>query len=362
MRGMWLACWVSVMLAFGAPAQAAGAQRLYVAATATDKLYIVDAATNDIINTLTVGKDPHGLALTENGRWVWVAIDGGIVKVDAVQQKVVASFPLGDLQQELEITKDGRFLYTGKIGDGCYEVFDTVQQKVIAGMPVDGHPHNIVRAANDDRYMYGAPLSLPPGTFPPPAKDAADKYCDPARAGRSSSSDKIYVFDTRTHRTVGTIAVGTAPRPMAVSADGKRLYSDVDGLVGFVVIDTAKRAVVERVTCPQLTEEQKTTPSRGHGLGITRDQRELWAVSTLHNVVNVYDRTAEKVKFVTQIAVDGSPHWVSFSPDGRYGYISLTDTDKVAVIDTASHKVVRNIELPKGAGPKTTDAGSVASN
>jgi DNA-binding beta-propeller fold protein YncE len=342
------------------PAAAAG--RLYVAATSADKLYIYDTGSNDLLSSVTVGKTPHGLALSDDGRWAWVAIDGGIVKVDALRRTVAKTYPLGDLQQELELTRDGRYLYTGRLADGCYEVFDTVQEKVVAGMPVGGYPHNVVRAANDDRFMYAAALSNAAVPAPPPMTKAARSSCDPARAGRVSASNRIYVFDTRTMKTVGTIPTGDAPRPMTISADGKRLYSDVDGLEGFLVIDTASRKVIERVSFPKLTQEQKTTGTRGHGLGITRDQRELWAASTLHDVVDVYDRTGPKMKFLAQIKVEGMPHWITFSPDGRFGYASLNDSDKVAVIDVATHRVVKNIQLPQGSGPKTIDAGPVASN
>lgn len=366
MKIILLAGLAAAAAAFAAPAEAApgaagaaGAQRLYVAATSADKLYVVDTASNDIVDVLTVGQTPHGLALSDDGRWVWVAVEGGVVKVDAVHRRVVKTYPLGDLQQELELTRDGRYLYTGRLADGCYEVFDTLQEKVVAGIPVSGYPHNVVRAANDDRYMYAAPLSL--DVIPPPTK-APRPTCSPTRAGRVLKSDRIFVFDTRTMKTVGSIATGKAPRPMAISADGKRLYSDVDDLVGFLVIDTASRKVIERVAFPKLNQEQRTTGSRGHGLGITRDQRELWAASTLHDVVNVYDRTGPRVKFLTQIKVEGMPHWITFSPDGRFGYASLNDSDKVAVIDVAGHKVVKYIALPKGSGPKTIDAGTVASN
>jgi DNA-binding beta-propeller fold protein YncE len=116
------------------------------------------------------------------------------------------------------------------------------------------------------------------------------------------------------------------------------------------------------VAFPKLTEEQKTTGSRGHGLGVTRDQRELWAASTLHDVIDVYQRAGGKVTFLTQIRVEGMPHWITFSPDGRYGYASLNDSDKVAVIEVATHKVVKNLQLPKGSGPKTIDAGFAGSN
>ena len=114
--------------------------------------------------TLNVGKQPHGIAATTDGRWVWIATegDGKIHRIDAVHDLVTDNFDLGPYQQEMEITNDGRMLYTGRFMDGCYDVFDTIKKKVVAHLPVDGSPHNVVKAAKDDRFMYLAPMNLSP--------------------------------------------------------------------------------------------------------------------------------------------------------------------------------------------------------
>jgi YVTN family beta-propeller protein len=127
--------------------------KLYVAATAGNEVYVIDVATNSITKTLTVGKSPHGIAATTDGHWVWIATegDGGIHKIDAVHDAITDNFVLGPYQQEMEISNDGRLLYTGRFMDGCYDVFDTTKNKVVAHIAVDGSPHNVVKAAKDDR-------------------------------------------------------------------------------------------------------------------------------------------------------------------------------------------------------------------
>src|SRR5690349_10605465 len=138
--------------------------KLYVAATGGSEVYVIDVASNTVIKTLNVGKQPHGIAATNDGRWVWIATegDGKIHKIDAVHDNVVEIDELGPYQQEMEITNDGRLLYTGRFMDGCYDVFDTKKGKVVAHLPVDGSPHNVVKAANDSRFMYLAPMNLSP--------------------------------------------------------------------------------------------------------------------------------------------------------------------------------------------------------
>ena len=153
--------------------------------------------------------------------------------------------------------------------------------------------------------------------------------------------------------------MGGSPRPIVASDDGARLYADIDGFLGLLVIDTAARKVIERVKFPLVGDEEQTSFSRAHGVWITPDQKEVWSASVNHGVVYAYDRTVEPLKLLARIPVGAAPYWVSFSPDGRRGYISLSEGDAIAVIDVAAHKLVKTIQLPKGSGPKTTQAAVV---
>jgi YVTN family beta-propeller protein len=341
--------------------------KLYVAGTGRSDIYVIDVATNTVTKTLVVGKQPHGIAATTDGRWVWIATegDGKIHKIDAVHDVVTADFSLGPYQQEMEITNDGHLLYTGRFMDGCYDVFDTVKEKVVAHLAVDGSPHNVVKAAKDDRYMYLAPMNLSPtgGDSAVAAKFAIARGilrdCDGKPKSAYITNDKIYVADTRTNSIVGTIPVGGAPRPITVSDDGRRLYADIDGFLGFVVIDTAARKVIERVKFPLVTEDERLSFSRAHGIGITPDQKEIWTNSVNHGVVYAYDRTTEPLRLIARIPVGASPYWIAFSPDNRFGYIALAEANAIAVIDVVAHKLIKTIDLPKDSGPKTVQVVDV---
>ena len=144
---------------------------------------------------------------------------------------------------------------------------------------------------------------------------------------------KIYIADTRTNTVVGTIPVGGAPRPIAASDDGRRLYANIDGFLGFLVIDPKARTVLERVKFPLVNDDEQTSFSRAHGIWLTPDQKEVWTASVNHGVVYAYDRTSEPVRLIARIPVGAAPYWISFSPDNRVGYVSLSEGDAIAVID-----------------------------
>ena len=80
--------------------------------------------------------------------------DSGLTVVDAVADKAVKRFRVfGERPNEIDVTSDGRYLYLPARGDCCYEVFDTVNEEIVAKIPVTGLPHKVV-VSPDDRFMY----------------------------------------------------------------------------------------------------------------------------------------------------------------------------------------------------------------
>ncbi|HEY7159288.1 MAG TPA: hypothetical protein VH575_35415 [Gemmataceae bacterium] len=83
--------------------------------------------------------------------------------------------------------------------------------------------------------------------------------------GPMGSPKKVTAADAATHEILGEIPFSNVVRPIALSADEKRLFANVDGLVGLEVADIAKRKMIHRVPA-ELPDEQKKTASRSHGL------------------------------------------------------------------------------------------------
>jgi DNA-binding beta-propeller fold protein YncE len=71
---------------------------------------------------------------------------------------------------------------------------------------------------------------------------------------------EVTVVDARTHKVVGTIPTGTGPRPGTISADGKRLFMNVDDLMGSG--DRHRRAQVVSKATMTLTPDEQAVRSR----------------------------------------------------------------------------------------------------
>ncbi len=299
-------------------------QKLYVTNSAGNDVTVIDPATNKVLGRIEVGPHPHGLAAPASGDFVLVTVEGAnpgeLVWIDPRTDRVTKRLPVGPAPNQLAVTPDGTFAYV-PVADGHYEVVDTAAAKVVARIKVGGRPHNTVCAPDGVR-MYLAPMG---------------------------DVKKVIVADVATHKPVGEIAFGDVVRPITLSPDGKRLFAQVDNLVGFEVADVAAGKKTDRVAA-ELTDEQKKAPSRSHGIAVRPDGKELWACDVEHRVVQVFDLGGDRPKQVASVPAGGPVYWLTFGADGKTCYVSVHGRDEVVAVDTATRQVTARI--PVGKQPK----------
>ena len=318
-------------------------QKLYVLHSLGEQVTVVDVATNEVIGEIQVGRLPHGLASPASQRLLYVSNEGdnSLSVIDTRTDEVIKQYDgLGRRPNEIDITSDGRLIFLPALQDGVYEVFDVEREKVVARLPTDGLPHNAV-AAPDDRFVYFSAMDR--GNTPAEYLEERDLP--------TSLNQKIYVADTRSHEIVATIDTGDAPRPIAVSPDGKYLYVNTDGLQGFLMLDLEQREVVARLEY-ELTQKEAASPSRSHGLFATPDGREVWTCDVEHGVIYAFDVTTMPPKQVGRVETSAPAYWLTGTRDSRLLYVTSAPGDIVTTIDIATRKVIGTIQLPKGSAPK----------
>ncbi len=320
-----------------------GRQKLYVLSSAGNDITVVDVATNEIIGSIEVGDRPHGIAAPASQDVLYIAteFDNSLTVIDPAKDVVVKRYQVfGDRPNEIDVTSDGRFVYAPLFGAGVYEVFDTVEEKIVARIPTDGTPHNAV-VSPDDRFVYLSPMDR--------GRATAEQM--ERRGLPSTENNKVYVADIRTHTVVATIPTGDAPRPIAVNPDGKQLYVNIDGLDGFLVLDLEARKQVARVEY-ELTPDERAVPSRSHGLVVTPDGTEVWSADVNRGLIFVYDVTHSPPRQIAKLENAGDPYWMAVTPDGRTVYVSSAPEDTVTAFDVATKTRKAVIQLPEGKAPK----------
>jgi YVTN family beta-propeller protein len=299
-------------------------QKLYVTNSAGDDVTVIDVATNKPLGRIEVGPHPHGIAVSAKQDFILVTIEGKkpgeLVWIDPVTDKVIDKMDIGPEPNQLAVTPDGKFAYV-PCSDGNYEVVDLAKKKVVERIFTGGRPHNTL-CSPDGKHVYLAPMGAP---------------------------KKVSIVETATNKVVGEIPFSNVVRPIALTQDEKRLFAEVDGLVGIEMANVADRKMVQRVPS-ELSDEQKKVASRSHGLAIRPDQKEIWACDVNHFEVQVFDITGDKPKQVAKIPMTKDVYWLTFSPDGKTAYVSVKGSNEVAVVDTESKKVTASV--PVGKEPK----------
>jgi YVTN family beta-propeller protein len=174
----------------------------------------------------------------------------------------------------------------------------------------------------------------------------------------NNEGTNFMVVDTQTHEVVKTIEVGGKPHGLTVTAKGDRAYISVAGPDEVVAIDTATDAILWRT---------KVGPNP-HMLSVTPDGRFVYVcifgpvhedapsvpeiIADVKRVTDVIDVSQQKR--IKTIETGLGPH-VSFAPSNARVYITAWFDQRVSIIDTATHEVVRAIPFDGMVRPIAID-------
>lgn len=295
---------------------------LYVDNSLGDDITVIDLGTLKTVNTIKVGNQPHALCAPADGRRLFTTIESekNFKTIDTATGRIIDTIPLAGRPNECAATPDGRYVGV-PIRDGDrVDIVDTVLKKVVKALPVKT-PHNCFNTGNNH-----------------------DMYVS------SMGSNEIDVIDLKKMDYSARVPTGGIPRPYAISNDEKTVYAALTDLHGFVIADIPSRKVIGRVELPPAPPLdcplELNTPT--HGLALTPDGRQLWVTSLADGGVYVYDLATKKTSPI--IHVGKCPNWIAFSPDGRYGAVSNSDTNDCSIIDAHTHREVARLKV--GKGPK----------
>jgi YVTN family beta-propeller protein len=300
-------------------------RKLYVANSGGNDIHVIDLLTHQILRRIEVGPEPHGLVATAAGDQIFVTIEnlkgdeGELLWIDPSRDIVVRRMKIGPRPNQLACTPDGKLVYV-PCDDATWWVIDTAKAEVIKKIATGGRPHNTL-SSPDGRRMYLGP----------------------------KGSYHVLIADTSTHTLVGEIPLSDAPRPLALSRDEKRLYANVDTLIGFEVADIPSRKVIHRVEA-EVPVELLGKTSRSHGIGLRPGEKELWMCDVSHDRTYVFDVTQDPPKQRATLKMQGGGYWMCFSPEGQFCYISERLGNSVAVIDCETKETVARIKV--GQVPK----------
>ncbi|RAJ50750.1 putative repeat protein (TIGR01451 family) [Streptomyces sp. KhCrAH-43] len=147
----------------------------------------------------------------------------------------------------------------------------------------------------------------------------------------SRNNSKVSVIDTTTDTVTATIATGKNQEQLSVTPDGSRVYVANAGSASVSVIDTATETV------------SSTVPVSGspRGLAVSPDGSRVY-VTDSGSTVSVIDTATDTVSATIGLG-NSSGLAVAFAPDGAHAYVSSAGDNRLYVIDTATEAVTASV-------------------
>ena len=313
------------------------ADKVYIANENADTVSVLDAASFKVLAPIRVGKMPHNVQLSPDGKVVWVtnngepdadalsdhpymnkaahaemAKPGAVWLIDTGTDAVIAKIPVGMHPAQVVLTPDGLFAYITNGGDNSVTVIDAIARSVVATITVGKFPHGL-RFAPDGRQAYVA--NLKGGT--------------------------VSVIDVATRKEIAQIPVGKGPAQVGFTPDGRFAFVSLSQERAIAVIDPATRKVARKIGVGTVPIQLFATPDSRTLLVANQGSR-----SKPGNTVSMID--LQTFKLVKTVVTGSGAHGVTIDREGRLAYITNTYADTMSVIDIKSRAVVSTVPVGKG--------------
>jgi YVTN family beta-propeller protein len=159
------------------------------------------------------------------------------------------------------------------------------------------------------------------------------------------TSNTVSVIDPSTNKLLGVIKLGDpAPGSLAPLYKGQLLvhglgYSPDSKILAVVSVGSNSVTLIDTAT-----NKIKGTVYVGrspHEAFFTPNGNEIWVTVRGENYVSVID--PNQLKETRRMEVANGPGMTVFGPDGKYGFVCSSFTAELAVIDAASHAIVKRL-------------------
>jgi YVTN family beta-propeller protein len=298
--------------------------------SAGDNVHLIDVATNKVVGEVTGIERAHGATATPDGKWLFISneADTTVDVVDGKTLKVTKKIPLSGHPNNLAITPDGRKVYVAIAqAPGALDVIDAASQTKTKTISVHGGVHNVY-VTPDGKHAVAGMIGARNMTVVDTKTDM------PVWTHYFDLGVRPMTFDANPDGST------------------RRAYAQLSEFNGFAAVDFETRKEVARIKYPEVAKKTTGHGGNtAHGIGVTPDNRYLVANSSLNSSVYVYSLPDLKLIGGVEvghspnwvaITSDGKFAYISLSGNNSVAVLDIKAVKVVTEIKTGGQVPKRN--------------------
>lgn len=269
---------------------------------------LIDRATRTEIARLPVGREPHHLFPTPDGKEILIGSTATnellILDIKTAERRRIVRDIVDPYQ--LGYSLDGKWFVTTAYRLDHIDIYKSDGFKLASRIFMDGMPSHLI-FDNESKTVF---ITL-------------------------QQSGKVAAIDLESGLIKWNVEVGKAPAGIVMLPDNKRLLVALTGEDSIVTLDPKDGGNLGRLQ----------TGRAAHNFWPKGDGRHYFLSNRVENTVSVID--TQEMKVVGTVRVNGGPDDMDITADGKELWVTQRFLRRVAVVDLAQMKVVASIPVGK---------------
>src|SRR5881394_962806 len=261
---------LALALVAASTALQAATVRIVQTNAAGDSVMLIDPVTNKVVGEIKGIEVNHGAAVAPDGSRFYITneAESTLDVADAKTLTVTKHIPLTNHPNNVAVSKDGKRVYVAIVaGAGAVDVIDAVALTRVKSIRTEGGIHNVY-VTPDGKFVVA-------GSIPGRKIIVIDQKTD----------EILWTVPTR--EGVRPMAFETNP-----DGSTGRIFAQLSNLNGLITIDFATHKVVDKIKLPELSAAEKVTEglqgAPAHGLAVTPDGKTLCVLSKMNTRLYQY--------------------------------------------------------------------------